>query len=180
MSCIHLMCAMLTWYDEVISRLVQSFQFRHHCINTLKLILRLHFPEKLTLYWAEFHHISSVNMTVSYAAVYVRQVYFIYDEEVEEEEKEEPPPPEPVKPINDKPHKFKDHYCKKPKFCDVCARMIVRKSSTCHSWFERLLQDGWAKLEVGLLHYEPRQQDSLQRARIQFITPVHLHWRHLQ
>uniref|UniRef100_A0AAY4AVE0 SH3 and cysteine-rich domain-containing protein 3 n=1 Tax=Denticeps clupeoides TaxID=299321 RepID=A0AAY4AVE0_9TELE len=52
-------------------------------------------------------------------------VYFIYDEEVEEEEKEEPPPPEPVKPVNDKPHKFKDHYCKKPKFCDVCARMIV-------------------------------------------------------
>uniref|UniRef100_A0A8B9KWW3 SH3 and cysteine rich domain 3 n=1 Tax=Astyanax mexicanus TaxID=7994 RepID=A0A8B9KWW3_ASTMX len=52
-------------------------------------------------------------------------VYFIYDEEVEVEEKEEPPPPEPVKPVNDKPHKFKDHYCKKPKFCDVCARMIV-------------------------------------------------------
>nr|XP_019952135.1 PREDICTED: SH3 and cysteine-rich domain-containing protein 3 isoform X2 [Paralichthys olivaceus] len=52
-------------------------------------------------------------------------VYFIYDEEVEEEEKEEPPPPEPVKPVNDRPHKFKDHYCKKPKFCDVCARMIV-------------------------------------------------------
>uniref|UniRef100_A0A3P8SKQ1 SH3 and cysteine rich domain 3 n=1 Tax=Amphiprion percula TaxID=161767 RepID=A0A3P8SKQ1_AMPPE len=52
-------------------------------------------------------------------------VYFIYDEEVEEEDKEEPPPPEPVRPVNDKPHKFKDHYCKKPKFCDVCARMIV-------------------------------------------------------
>uniref|UniRef100_A0A4W6E985 SH3 and cysteine rich domain 3 n=1 Tax=Lates calcarifer TaxID=8187 RepID=A0A4W6E985_LATCA len=52
-------------------------------------------------------------------------VYFIYDEEVEEEEREEPPPPEPVRPVNDKPHKFKDHYCKKPKFCDVCARMIV-------------------------------------------------------
>uniref|UniRef100_A0A3B4X0T8 SH3 and cysteine rich domain 3 n=1 Tax=Seriola lalandi dorsalis TaxID=1841481 RepID=A0A3B4X0T8_SERLL len=52
-------------------------------------------------------------------------VYFVYDEEVEEEEKEEPPPLEPVKPVNDKPHKFKDHYCKKPKFCDVCARMIV-------------------------------------------------------
>ncbi|XP_047439268.1 SH3 and cysteine-rich domain-containing protein 3-like isoform X2 [Mugil cephalus] len=52
-------------------------------------------------------------------------VYFIYDEEVEEEEKDEPPPPEPVKPVNDRPHKFKDHYCKKPKFCDVCARMIV-------------------------------------------------------
>ncbi|KAG9340637.1 hypothetical protein JZ751_021193, partial [Albula glossodonta] len=52
-------------------------------------------------------------------------VYFIYDEEVEVEEKDEPPPPEPVKLVNDKPHKFKDHYCKKPKFCDVCARMIV-------------------------------------------------------
>lgn len=53
------------------------------------------------------------------------QVYFIYDEEVEEEERDEPPPPESIKPINDRPHKFKDHYCKKPKFCDVCARMIV-------------------------------------------------------
>lgn len=52
------------------------------------------------------------------------QVYFIYEEEVEVEEKE-PEPPEPVLRINDKPHKFKDHYCKKPKFCDVCARMIV-------------------------------------------------------
>ncbi|XP_053724305.1 SH3 and cysteine-rich domain-containing protein 3-like isoform X1 [Synchiropus splendidus] len=52
-------------------------------------------------------------------------VYFIYDEEVEEEEKEEPAPVEPVRPVNDRPHKFKDHYCKKPKFCDVCARMIV-------------------------------------------------------
>ncbi|XP_009990300.1 PREDICTED: SH3 and cysteine-rich domain-containing protein 3 [Tauraco erythrolophus] len=35
------------------------------------------------------------------------------------------PPPEPQKLVNDKPHKFKDHYFKKPKFCDVCARMIV-------------------------------------------------------
>ncbi|KAL3058345.1 hypothetical protein OYC64_010509 [Pagothenia borchgrevinki] len=51
-------------------------------------------------------------------------VYFIYDEEVEVEEKEELPV-EPVRPVNDSPHKFKDHYCKKPKFCDVCARMIV-------------------------------------------------------
>ncbi|KAJ0064129.1 hypothetical protein NL108_000987, partial [Boleophthalmus pectinirostris] len=51
-------------------------------------------------------------------------VYFIYEEEVEVEEKE-PEPPEPVLMVNDKPHKFKDHYCKKPKFCDVCARMIV-------------------------------------------------------
>ncbi|KAL7989894.1 hypothetical protein Chor_012560 [Crotalus horridus] len=49
-----------------------------------------------------------------------------YYEEVEEEEEEEPElPPEPEKPVNDKPHKFKDHYFKKPKFCDVCARMIV-------------------------------------------------------
>lgn len=64
------------------------------------------------------------------------QVYFIYDEEVEEEEeKEKPPPPEPVKPINNKPHKFKDHYCKELQFCDVCARMIVRKSeSVLYSW----------------------------------------------
>lgn len=52
------------------------------------------------------------------------QVYFIYEEEVEVEEKE-PEPQEPVVRVNDKPHKFKDHYCKKPKFCDVCARMIV-------------------------------------------------------
>uniref|UniRef100_A0A3Q3IUR3 SH3 and cysteine rich domain 3 n=1 Tax=Monopterus albus TaxID=43700 RepID=A0A3Q3IUR3_MONAL len=52
-------------------------------------------------------------------------VYFIYEEEVEVEEKEPEPPSEPVVQINDKPHKFKDHYCKKPKFCDVCARMIV-------------------------------------------------------
>ena len=57
------------------------------------------------------------------------QVYFVYDEEVEEEEREDPASLEPVKPVNDKPHRFKDHYCKKPKFCDVCARMIVRKSS---------------------------------------------------
>lgn len=55
------------------------------------------------------------------------QVYFIYEEEVEVEEKEPEPPSEPVVRINDKPHKFKDHYCKKPKFCDVCARMIVCK-----------------------------------------------------
>uniref|UniRef100_A0A3B4ANI7 SH3 and cysteine rich domain 3 n=1 Tax=Periophthalmus magnuspinnatus TaxID=409849 RepID=A0A3B4ANI7_9GOBI len=52
-------------------------------------------------------------------------VYFIYEEEVEVEEKEPEPPSEPVVMVNDKPHKFKDHYCKKPKFCDVCARMIV-------------------------------------------------------
>uniref|UniRef100_A0A3Q3FAE1 SH3 and cysteine rich domain 3 n=1 Tax=Labrus bergylta TaxID=56723 RepID=A0A3Q3FAE1_9LABR len=52
-------------------------------------------------------------------------VYFIYDEEVEDEDREEAPPAEPFRPVNDRPHKFKDHYCKKPKFCDVCARMIV-------------------------------------------------------
>ncbi|KAK3540651.1 hypothetical protein QTP70_034468 [Hemibagrus guttatus] len=52
-------------------------------------------------------------------------VYFVYDEEVEEEEAPPPPTPEPVVQVNDRPHKFKDHYCKKPKFCDVCARMIV-------------------------------------------------------
>lgn len=53
------------------------------------------------------------------------QVFFIYDEEVEEEQRDEPPAAEPAKPFNDRPHKFKDHYCKKAKFCDVCARMIV-------------------------------------------------------
>lgn len=57
--------------------------------------------------------------------VFYVKVYFIYEEEVEVEEKE-PEPQEPVVRVNDKPHKFKDHYCKKPKFCDVCARMIVR------------------------------------------------------
>ncbi|XP_039721695.1 SH3 and cysteine-rich domain-containing protein 3 isoform X5 [Pteropus medius] len=50
-------------------------------------------------------------------------IYYIYEEEEEEEEEEEPPP-EPPKLVNDKPHKFKDHFFKKPKFCDVCARMI--------------------------------------------------------
>jgi hypothetical protein len=54
-------------------------------------------------------------------------IYYIYEEEEEEEEEEEPPP-EPPKLVNDKPHKFKDHFFKKPKFCDVCARMIVRES----------------------------------------------------
>uniref|UniRef100_A0A3P8QGG7 Uncharacterized protein n=1 Tax=Astatotilapia calliptera TaxID=8154 RepID=A0A3P8QGG7_ASTCA len=51
-------------------------------------------------------------------------VYFTCDEDVEENEKEERLPPEPVKPASDKPHKFKDHCCKKPKLCDVCAHMI--------------------------------------------------------
>ncbi|KAI1892425.1 hypothetical protein AGOR_G00133220 [Albula goreensis] len=58
-------------------------------------------------------------------------VYFVYEEEVEVEEKEEPPPAEPVILVNDKPHKFKDHYCKKAKFCDVCARMIVHNNKFC-------------------------------------------------
>lgn len=61
-------------------------------------------------------------------SLYQSQVYFVYDEEVEEEEAPPPPTPEPVILVNDRPHKFKDHYCKKPKFCDVCARMIVRES----------------------------------------------------
>ncbi|MGH0178771.1 UNVERIFIED_CONTAM: hypothetical protein FKN15_000362 [Acipenser sinensis] len=53
-------------------------------------------------------------------------VFFVYEEEYEDEDEEEDQPPaEPVKPVNNKPHKFKDHYLKKPKFCDVCARMIV-------------------------------------------------------
>ncbi|XP_059575283.1 SH3 and cysteine-rich domain-containing protein 3 isoform X2 [Alligator mississippiensis] len=51
-------------------------------------------------------------------------LYYIYEEEEEEEEEPEPPPELPP-PVNDKPHKFKEHYFKKPKFCDVCARMIV-------------------------------------------------------
>ncbi|XP_077185326.1 SH3 and cysteine-rich domain-containing protein 3 isoform X1 [Paroedura picta] len=50
---------------------------------------------------------------------------YYFEEEEEDEEEEPEPPPEPEKPVNDKPHKFKDHYFKKPKFCDVCARMIV-------------------------------------------------------
>ncbi|XP_038609127.1 SH3 and cysteine-rich domain-containing protein 3 [Tachyglossus aculeatus] len=54
-------------------------------------------------------------------------IYYIYEDEDEEEEEEEEqePLPEPPRPVNDKPHKFKDHFFKKPKFCDVCARMIV-------------------------------------------------------
>lgn len=64
-----------------------------------------------------------VPLTLHFAASL--QVFFIYDEEVEEEQRDEPPAAEPAKPFNDRPHKFKDHYCKKAKFCDVCARMIV-------------------------------------------------------
>ncbi|XP_053564153.1 SH3 and cysteine-rich domain-containing protein 3 isoform X2 [Bombina bombina] len=52
-------------------------------------------------------------------------IYYIYESEEEEEDLPPEPPPEPPRPVNDKPHKFKDHYLKKPKFCDVCARMIV-------------------------------------------------------
>ncbi|XP_041095202.1 SH3 and cysteine-rich domain-containing protein 3 [Polyodon spathula] len=55
-------------------------------------------------------------------------VFFVYEEEYEDEDEEDDkdqPPAEPVKLVNNKPHKFKDHYLKKPKFCDVCARMIV-------------------------------------------------------
>lgn len=54
-------------------------------------------------------------------------IFYIYEDEEEEEEEEPEPPPEPPKLVNDKPRKFKDHYFKKPKFCDVCARMIVRE-----------------------------------------------------
>lgn len=64
------------------------------------------------------------NQDMIFFLIYMK-VYFIYEEEVEVEEKE-PESQEPVVRVNDKPHKFKDHYCKKPKFCDVCARMIVR------------------------------------------------------
>ncbi|XP_056321313.1 SH3 and cysteine-rich domain-containing protein 3 isoform X2 [Danio aesculapii] len=65
-------------------------------------------------------------------------VYFVYDEEVEEEEAPPPPTPEPIVQVNDKPHKFKDHYCKKPKFCDVCARMIVRQQNRTDPVFDTL------------------------------------------
>ena len=77
---------------------------------------------------------------ISHLCVSLSQVYFVYDEEIEVEEKEEPPPPEPVKPVNDKPHKFKDHYCKKPKFCDVCARMIVRKCASVRGISDAVLR----------------------------------------
>lgn len=70
-------------------------------------------------------HPCAVLVIDSYILFFYVKVYFIYEEEVEVEEKE-PEPQEPVLRVNDKPHKFKDHYCKKPKFCDVCARMIVR------------------------------------------------------
>ncbi|KAG5838976.1 SH3 and cysteine-rich domain-containing protein 3 isoform X1 [Anguilla anguilla] len=57
-------------------------------------------------------------------------VYFVYEEEVEVEEKKEPTP-EPIIMVNERPHKFKDHYCKTAKFCDVCARMIVHNNKFC-------------------------------------------------
>lgn len=71
------------------------------------------------------------------------QVYFVYDEEVEEEEAPSPPTPEPVILVNDRPHKFKDHYCKKPKFCDVCARMIVRESLAHDSSYRIVVVPSW-------------------------------------
>ncbi|KAJ8367717.1 hypothetical protein AAFF_G00311150 [Aldrovandia affinis] len=58
-------------------------------------------------------------------------LYFVYNEEVEVEDKDDGPPPEPIIMVNEKPHKFKDHYCKKAKFCDVCARMIVQNKKFC-------------------------------------------------
>lgn len=71
-------------------------------------------------------------------------IYYIYEEEEEEDEEEPEPPPEPEKPVNDRPHKFKDHYFKKPKFCDVCARMIVRESCLRGTQFR-----GWAGVSEG-------------------------------
>ena len=55
-------------------------------------------------------------------------IYYIYEEEEEDEDEDEEELPEPPKLVNDRPHKFRDHFFKKPKFCDVCARMIVRES----------------------------------------------------
>ncbi|KAK9973851.1 hypothetical protein ABG768_024552 [Culter alburnus] len=111
-------------------------------------------------------------------------VYFIYDEEVEEEEKEEPPPPEPVRPVNDRPHKFKDHYCKKPKFCDVCARMIVLNNKfalrckncktnihhQCRSYVE--LQRCFGKIPPGFRRaYSSPLYSSQQNATIKELLP---------
>ncbi|XP_051754101.1 SH3 and cysteine-rich domain-containing protein 3-like, partial [Ctenopharyngodon idella] len=112
------------------------------------------------------------------------QVYFIYDEEVEEEEKEEPPPPELVRPVNDRPHKFKDHYCKKPKFCDVCARMIVLNNKfalrckncktnihhQCRSYVE--LQRCFGKIPPGFRRaYSSPLYSSQQNATIKELLP---------
>ncbi|XP_048054404.1 SH3 and cysteine-rich domain-containing protein 3-like [Megalobrama amblycephala] len=111
-------------------------------------------------------------------------VYFIYDEEVEEEEKEEPPPPEPVRPVNDRPHKFKDHYCKKPKFCDVCARMIVLNNKfalrckncktnihhQCRSYVE--LQRCFGKIPPGFRRaYSSPLYSSQQNATVKELLP---------
>lgn len=88
-------------------------------------------------------------------------IYYIYEEEEEEEEEEEPePPPEPQKLVNDKPHKFKDHYFKKPKFCDVCARMIVRECRGGWGWGPRSGRGLGAKATAAVSHclsFPPRQ-----------------------
>lgn len=68
----------------------------------------------------------STGDAVHFLHAHFSQALFIYDEEDKETQK--PPLPEPVKPSNDKPRKFKDHYCKKPQFYNVCAYMIVHKS----------------------------------------------------
>ncbi|XP_053564155.1 SH3 and cysteine-rich domain-containing protein 3 isoform X3 [Bombina bombina] len=65
-------------------------------------------------------------------------IYYIYESEEEEEDLPPEPPPEPPRPVNDKPHKFKDHYLKKPKFCDVCARMIVSSANRTDPVFDTL------------------------------------------
>ncbi|MEE6471694.1 hypothetical protein FKM82_009341 [Ascaphus truei] len=65
-------------------------------------------------------------------------IYYIYESEEEEDDKIDEPLPEPPRPVNDKPHKFKDHYLKKPKFCDVCARMIVPAANRTDPVFDTL------------------------------------------
>ncbi|KAM3622042.1 uncharacterized protein V6R79_019725 [Siganus canaliculatus] len=111
-------------------------------------------------------------------------VYYIYDEEVEVEDKDEPPPTEPIKPINDRPHKFKDHYCKKPKFCDVCARMIVLNNKfalrckncktsihhQCQSYVE--LQKCFGKIPPGFRRaYSSPLYSSQQNATVSQLLP---------
>ncbi|XP_047669829.1 SH3 and cysteine-rich domain-containing protein 3 isoform X2 [Tachysurus fulvidraco] len=111
-------------------------------------------------------------------------VYFICDEELEEEEKEKPPPLEPVKPINNKPHKFKDHYCKELQFCDVCARMIVLNNKfalrckncktnihhQCQSYVE--FQECFGKIPPGFRRaYSSPLYSSQQNATIKELLP---------
>ena len=103
------------------------------------------------------------------------QVYFIYDEEVEVEEKDESPP-EPVKPVNDKPHKFKDHYCKKPKFCDVCARMIVCTSTSCLLSVSRGSKKRWHRCIVIFANVFPWCNGAFLLFFLSLQWTISLHW----